>query len=1103
MPRRRRLPEIDSEGEGENYDYPDSEGIDDEYETSSGPSLQEYSDLNEEDSLDDKSSSSSENSGSEEDLDFELAQLHDNMSDFADFEEEADVPRSEEQPSDGRDGRLPVDNEDLENDTAELRRDLEALETETSLRLKYPPEFWNSEPIPYVDECSVLGDLMALDEHHVNVDSTEDSLEFWAEELDEFYIYRSRYHPGGFHGQYELLHRVASEPGKQHWVFSGVIRSQNQQQHITGYVHGVSIGNVADLNTYTTAGAIWIRSEVGEKKDCWYQLREPYWGYSTHWAQFLWLADFAKLFNDYLHESSKGGKLVTLLDFKSDFWSQLQKWHGAALNSWYHRRAPKLTGVPLDFRQDVAVHKDFLRHLVFSSEGDAEKEKRHPVWEEVVAFDDDIQVTSKDEKTVVTRNVATCFQETFSHWQKKFRLLEVVEMSPEVQEFRETRRRLWGFPDKFAGNPNADFFTDPKTSTKLSLVDKLLELVGTKRHSTRFSHADELTNKIAIVRVPNEKRNDADFCYVWVREAISPTKIAVVWLVRPFETLCGTGFYPRGNELFFSTRCNCKAVCVRDVVEAIDASVFSGQATHGAQLFVHGLYDEVQQAHLTANKTNVVCHCQDNFYQSPKKSPYHDSRQDKLPKLKALSLFSGAGLLAWSMASSGYIQTVLAIELSRIASASFKANDELNQVEVKNASVNACLAEYLRCWKPFEGFDMIDAGPSCKGFSLLNAMKSLKNSQQQQSLLANTISWFEAFLPVYGIIENVPNMDSGSPNPCEQAICVLVALGYQVRKMTLVASALGGASSRKRLIIMVAAPDAELPDDIEETHGEGDRYAEAGMRPIRTCEDVISDLAPITNDTTINIPDPCHVPLHRFGINFSKGVNMLDVVERIPAGLGLAHTAALNLLSRDQQEWFRGLSEWQQDPQKKTLRRINRSKPFHTVTTQIAPLDAKHSGQILHYEQHRTISCKEAALAMDTPPGFLVMGNVRQRYKQLGNAVAWSVGSKLGSTIGKSWRATVIKRRWRQNPVSKRESTSEPVAGSPASYIPSPNHFRQPARVPNNPPTTPIKKGGEVEYYEVAVQTSRKRERRVAYDDSDSDVEFVSSKPASKRSYQG
>src|SRR6185437_4136259 len=166
-------------------------------------------------------------------------------------------------------------------------------------------------------------------------------------DLDDFCIYRSPDHPRGFEGQYESLHVVATKPEIGHWVIDGVLRSQNQQRLITGYIDRVSIGNYEEISMHTTAGAIWITTEVSAKQGCWYQLREPTGGYRILWHDFLWLADLAKHFIDYLHESSKIGKLVSLLDFKSNFWAQLQRWHGDSLQSWRKQREKK-SGRTLD-----------------------------------------------------------------------------------------------------------------------------------------------------------------------------------------------------------------------------------------------------------------------------------------------------------------------------------------------------------------------------------------------------------------------------------------------------------------------------------------------------------------------------------------------------------------------------------------------------------------------------------------------------------------------------------------------------------------------------------------------------------------------------------
>lgn len=999
--RRYRSPHVRewSEEWDEDYEYPDLDGIDDNSasETASDDSSCVEVGSNEKDRANDTSSgsSSTEDSDSDEqDLADELA----NLPDYGQQLEEDMVFRSEvdyDDPTVSSPG-----NEFQEDEMSNFKRRLTALETKDFLSLNYPPVFSGKfTQLPLSDEASALKDLIASQEEHSNDQGLEDDpTEI---ELNEFCVYRSPGHRKGFQGQFESLHNVASNPQPGCWMIDGVLKTNNQQRRFTGYIDCVSIGNYHDISKPTTEGAIWVRTEISSTANRWYRLREPAGGYRPLWYNFLWLADLTKYFIDFLWESTKQGKLVSLLDFKSNFWNQLQHWHGDSLCRWRQQREKNKTGNPLDLRQDVLRYCQFLKHEAYSlcESDDDEEIFRHPVWKHVGLdyFSNDRRSKSEDEKTIVTKNVAACFHYNFSHWQDEFQLLEVPDICPEVEQLRTTRRHQWGFPDKFAVDQKSHF-----SSSKVSLVDHLLEKAGLKNRSVQLQCATDLSNKIVVVRVYSEKGKRDDFFYAWVRKVISPTKIAIVWLFRPSETLCGTGFYPIGNELFFSSECNCEPVLIHDVVGAIDASMFSDRATHGAKLFVHSLFDEAEQTHLTADLKNLVCQCQDKQRGTPKKPPCNNSRlRSGVRKMQGLSLFSGAGLLDHAMATTGCLHVAAAIEKCKIAAISYKTNDVTNSTKMINDSVNACLHQVMIGTKLLGYIDCIIAGCPCQGFSLLNSQRASRNSQKNCSLLANTLSWFEVLLPAYGAIENVPTMDRGDPNPCEQAICHLVALGYQVRKILPTVSKLGGASSRTRLILMVAAPNASLPDDLKETHGD-----EPDQMKIRTCEEVISGLDPITNDTILNISNPDHRPLHRFRIDFDNKVNFRHLVERIPAkpiGLGLAQTHALGRLLPLQRKWFYTQSKLRQDPQRsKTLKRLNRHKPFKTVCTIISPLDAIHSGEILHFEQHRTISLAEARLAMDLPDWFLLAGDTKEQYKLIGNGVPWILGAAIGRSIGKA-----------------------------------------------------------------------------------------------------
>jgi DNA (cytosine-5)-methyltransferase 1 len=283
---------------------------------------------------------------------------------------------------------------------------------------------------------------------------------------------------------------------------------------------------------------------------------------------------------------------------------------------------------------------------------------------------------------------------------------------------------------------------------------------------------------------------------------------------------------------------------------------------------------------------------------------------------------------------------------------------------------------------------------------MINNNRKSTRSMKNCSLLANTLSWVEVFMPAYVIIENVPTMDSGRPNACSQAICHLVALGYQVRRTFPRVEQLGGASLRERLIIIAAAPGVILPQPLPATHGNT-----SGLLPIRTSANTIADLPAISNEMVDNIQDPDHITLQRFKIDFPAKVNLRHLVQQIPTspvGRNITNVYNDGGLDESQRKWFEGLDAFKRAPHSRMLQRINGAAPFRTVCTRIHPMDARFSGECLHPSQDRMLSVKEVRRAMDVPDWFLVVGSLAQQMDQLGNGVPWVLGAALGRAVGRA-----------------------------------------------------------------------------------------------------
>lgn len=587
----------------------------------------------------------------------------------------------------------------------------------------------------------------------------------------------------------------------------------------------------------------------------------------------------------------------------------------------------------------------------------------------------------------------------------KYNLLSPVQICEEVAEHRASRREIVGIPDKFATQ------TLPQTPN----VAIILEEAATANQTTKLN-APGLVGKVIIVR-PSTTQNGSrarsyedQFRFAYVHQVTkSGRAVRVIWLTQACGTICGSdhdrSFYPVAHELFFTDHCNCRPVALSRIVSVSDASVFPNALDTPGNIIVQLLYREDDAAFVNPETSELLCNCQHDRIDvlDPHPPTASSISNDEPPKIRNMSLFSGCGLLDSGLEN---FETVLVLDHVENAVCSYAANNTSKRCTHVVGSVNPHLRHFLTGESPMPVIDCITAGCPCKGFSLLNAHRSNKKSQRNCTLLASVLSWIDLFLPKLVLIENVPRMDF-SPNDkdlanaCAQAICCLVAMGYQVRKVLLTAYEYGSPTLRTRLFLIAAAPGVSLPERPEPTHGD-----EPDLEPIVTVKDVLEGSGTsIHNDSVVNIQDPAHIPIQRLKPVIGIGVSLRGVVKRIPKtpGSGLYQAHERGLLSKDQKRWFYSLSDEQKGPNSKTLRRIDQSNPFKTMVTIISPLDCRFGGEIVHPYEDRLLSLKEIRRAQGIPDSFLLVGSLKNQIELVGNGVAWQVAAALGRSFGQSW----------------------------------------------------------------------------------------------------
>jgi DNA (cytosine-5)-methyltransferase 1 len=224
----------------------------------------------------------------------------------------------------------------------------------------------------------------------------------WSEMiLDHFAIYQKRNNDN----DHELvsLHDLNVKNGSSQLFFDGVLSVGTKRHYVQARPFKIlAIDGYGESSP--SVSAIWIQTSSARAKDVWYRLGKPASEYLRFHKAFCWVADFGKLFVDYLLENNN----VKLNDFRSSFYEWLLQQYGShpKFQRWYRQYGRS------DFRSTVSAHVEYLW-----KEGTNINDglRRHFVWREV-----DPQSLSAvrsqplcESRTVVTPFIYECFKDTY------------------------------------------------------------------------------------------------------------------------------------------------------------------------------------------------------------------------------------------------------------------------------------------------------------------------------------------------------------------------------------------------------------------------------------------------------------------------------------------------------------------------------------------------------------------------------------------------------------------------------------------------------------------------------------------------------------------
>ncbi|WEW60595.1 DNA-methyltransferase [Emydomyces testavorans] len=420
-------------------------------------------------------------------------------------------------------------------------------------------------PLPRSSERDAIDALKKVSRSNMYGNS-----EFTSFQLDDFTIYTDEVTNAKKYGMI-ALNDVASKQGSSVFFFDGVVKPEGSDspafylQRVSFML--VSIGGYEDVGCHGVGDDIWIQStHCRERGHIWYRLGKPAREYRRYHHLFLWLANLAKFFVDYLFENRD----VTLSHFKRGFYDWLWQRHhlDSAFRSWLEELGKT------DFRHAIVAHGFFLYGQALNL---GSGYSSHPLWDEIGLSATPIvpEQPEKTQRTIVTPYIYQCFKEMlWSHH------LKVIEQDPQMAVKHRRLVRRMGF-------------------------------VPTKKKVVSCSKGPIVAGDIIAIHRDNESlwKGHDDLWYALVQR-VSGSNLDLIWLYKPTDTICANLTYPNSNELFLSDHCNCadSKIKVSEVVKKVSVTFFSSRAEN-TDFFIRQSYHSSDETFTTLQEGDFQCRC--------------------------------------------------------------------------------------------------------------------------------------------------------------------------------------------------------------------------------------------------------------------------------------------------------------------------------------------------------------------------------------------------------------------------------------------------------------------------------------------------------------
>lgn len=473
------------------------------------------------------------------------------------------------------------------------------------LHLSSPRSFYEPFDPPYPQKsepCALEHFRPSLE--HIRATSPQ-SAHYFELQLDDFAIYLDKER---YPCHMRCLHQLNTKQGCSTFFFDGVLSNNGEGKTFVKRIEivAVPIGQYG-LDHHGVGDQIFLKSKHCNDGDLCYKLGTPAKEYRRFHKSFLWVANLAKHFVDFLVYMEQKQTKVSIQHFQSTFkdWLVIMHEDAPELIHWLAQHPST------DFRTSIVANIAFL-HKEYNGLLFGQKQSFHHVWAEIWDFTmyTNVSDMTKSQPTIVTEYV----HQLFSHLPFGDRL-QGVPTSPDILAIRKrvTLNNGLDLPsaidalhstgpiEKCHARPIRDIQPGDTISTKRD--DKTSGSIWEREVSNGFADVDRW---FALVQKVCETDGTREF--------------EVLWYYRPVDTLCGLMKYPWDNELFLSDHCSCseKHKIQGHEVLGIHDVEFEGDCSTKAEFFCRQIYlsDErksLQGCHLRCSHISSIPSIMTNF----------------------------------------------------------------------------------------------------------------------------------------------------------------------------------------------------------------------------------------------------------------------------------------------------------------------------------------------------------------------------------------------------------------------------------------------------------------------------------------------------------